>query len=67
MVLKYISECFSGQLPPHKYPHCLVSIVISPGEVDANLEPNKTQVLLKEEVCVYLDDHLYTDLVCLLI
>lgn len=67
MMLKYIAECFSGQPLTHKYPYCLVSIVVSPGEIDANLEPNKTQVLLKDEVCTYLDDCLYRVLVCLLI
>lgn len=67
MIVKYIAECFCGQPVTHKYPYCLVSIVVLPGEIDANLEPNKTQVLLKDEVCPYLDDSLYTVLVCLLI
>lgn len=67
MILKYIVECFSGQPVTRKYPYCLVSIVVLPGEIDANLEPNKTQVLLKDEVCPYLDDYLYIVLVCLLI
>ena len=67
MILKYIAECFSGQPVNHKYPYCLVSIVMLPGEIDANLEPNKTRVLLKDEVCPYLDDCLYIVLVCLLI
>jgi DNA mismatch repair ATPase MutL len=67
MILKYIAECFSGQPVTHKYPYCLVSIVMLPGEIDANLEPNKTQVLLKDEVCPYLDGYLYIVLVCLLI
>ncbi|KAJ9595906.1 hypothetical protein L9F63_012925, partial [Diploptera punctata] len=49
MVLKYVSEYFPEQLPVHRYPVCLISIVISPSELDVNLEPNKTQVLLKEE------------------
>ncbi|PNF38564.1 hypothetical protein B7P43_G04046 [Cryptotermes secundus] len=49
MVLKYTAECFSGQPLTHKYPFCLLSIVMSPGGLDANLEPNKTRVLLKEE------------------
>ncbi|PSN44979.1 hypothetical protein C0J52_05472 [Blattella germanica] len=49
MMLKYLSERFPGQLPMHKYPHYLVSIVTSPSEMDVNLEPNKTKVLLKEE------------------
>ncbi|KAJ4451245.1 hypothetical protein ANN_02706 [Periplaneta americana] len=51
LLLKYIGKCFPGQLRAHKYPYCLVSIVTSPGETDVNLEPNKTKVLLKEEVC----------------
>jgi DNA mismatch repair ATPase MutL len=67
MVLKPIAECFPDELQTHKYPYCLVSIVMPPGKMDVNLEPNKTRVLLKEEVCIYVDAHLCAVLVCLLI
>ncbi|XP_015597732.1 PMS1 protein homolog 1 isoform X2 [Cephus cinctus] len=44
-----ISEHFEDKIPPKKKPIFFLSITVPPSELDVNLEPNKTAVLLKNQ------------------
>nr|CAD7452031.1 unnamed protein product [Timema tahoe] len=49
LVVKHVSKYYGAQYPQHRYPTCLLSIETSPAELDINVEPNKTRVLLQNE------------------
>nr|CAD7573416.1 unnamed protein product [Timema californicum] len=49
LVVKHVSKYYGAQYPHHRYPTCLLSIETSPAELDINVEPNKTRVLLQNE------------------
>lgn len=42
---------FQDNFPPRKFAVCMFSISVVSSSVDVNLEPNKTKVLIKDEVC----------------
>ncbi|KAK3922476.1 PMS1 protein-like protein 1 [Frankliniella fusca] len=44
-----LTKKFEDSFPSRKFPVCLISIKSSPSDLDVNLEPNKTRVLLKNE------------------
>ncbi|KAL0270281.1 UNVERIFIED_CONTAM: hypothetical protein PYX00_007744 [Menopon gallinae] len=50
VVMEHIFLKYSHLNPTGKYSVCLISIEVPPQELDVNLEPNKTKVLLKNEV-----------------
>ena len=55
LLKRVFSESFPSQCG--RYPVAVMMITVPPTDVDVNLEPNKTSVLLQNMVCVmiYLD------------
>lgn len=52
LVKAYYSQKFEGS--HGRYPLGVVVLTLPPGAMDVNLEPNKTKVLLNDEVCGYV-------------
>lgn len=51
-ILKLIRRLFQQSVQVDKYPVGLISLIVGPGQIDVNLDPNKYSVLLKEEQTV---------------
>lgn len=62
IVMEHIFHHFNNQKDTNKFATCLVSICLSPQDIDVNLEPNKTKIFLKnqKDIISLLDDILST-------
>ncbi|XP_046753408.1 PMS1 protein homolog 1-like isoform X2 [Diprion similis] len=49
IISESVADHFGDKAPGRKRPIFLISITVAPNEVDVNLEPNKTSVLLKNQ------------------
>ena len=52
LLKRVFSESFPSQCG--RYPVAVIMITVPPTDVDVNLEPNKTSVLLQNMVCIMI-------------
>ena len=60
--IQLLKQVFSDSFPSQsgRYPVAVVMITVPPADIDVNLEPNKTSVLLRNMVSSYYCYHNYT-------